>query len=515
MKANPAILNPCQQSIQDKHRMWVIITIMMLAILEVLDSTIVNVSLPSMMASLGANQNQITWVLTSYVVASAIVLPLTGFLTRRIGRKRFLFICASGFMLSSFFCGLSSSLSEIVIFRIIQGACGASLIPISQTIMRETFPLEQQGKAMAIWGIGILAAPVFGPTLGGFITQNLNWRWVFYINLPFCLIALFLIAAVIPKVKPVRIKIDMLSLILMVLGVGALQIFLDKGHENGWFNSIFILSLAVTAAFCILYFILRSAKIKNPIVKLSLFKDRNFTLCCILMMFFCGALFSFITLQPIMLENYFGYSAMTAGVTMGLTGILSAAGMMLSSFLMKKIKVKYIISLGLLIASIGLLHESQVNLLAAQEYFFISNALIGLGMGTAMVPLSTYVFATLDPKEIGEASGLFSYSRMLGTAIGISLIMTLVSQLTQTSWHQLVGFITPFNTNVTYWLQHQQLNSLTPIAVARLSSVVAKQSGIIGFIDAFRTLSLILLLLIPIALCLKSVKLTSDTPQGH
>lgn len=498
------------------HHRWIIIaTIMMLSILEVLDSTIVNVALPSMMASLGADQNQVTWVLTSYVVASAIVLPLTGFLTNRVGRKQFLLLCAAGFMLSSFLCGISTSLSEIVLFRIMQGACGASLIPISQTILRETFPPDQQGKAMAIWGLGIMCAPVLGPTLGGFITEHASWRWVFYINLPFCLLGIFLIMSVIPKAAKIKQHIDILSLILMIVGVGCLQIFLDKGNENGWFSSDYILGLATVSGFCILYFILRSLLIKNPLIKLNLFKDRNFALCSLVMLLFCGCVFSFITIQPMMLENYFNYSTITAGVTMGATGVASAFGMILSSQLMTKVKVKYLVSIGLFITSMGLWHESLVNLHASQSFFLMSNATIGFGMGLIMVPLSTYVLATLDQSDIAEASGLFSYARMLGTSIGISIVSTLVSQLTQISWHTLSGHIASASQNVTYWLQAQQLHALTPLAIARLGHVISTQSGIIGFIDAFHAIAIVLLCTIPIALSFKSVKMGATNPGAH
>jgi len=492
------------------NRWMIIVTVMMLAILEVLDSTIVNVALPAMMSSLGASQGEITWVLTSYVVASAIVLPLTGFLSNVIGRKNFLFICAAGFMLSSLFCGISNSLVEMVIFRIIQGACGSSLIPISQTLLRETFPIEEQGKAMAIWGLGILAAPVFGPTLGGFITEHTTWRWVFYINLPFCALSLFMIGWVIPKVQAIKQKIDVLGLILMIIGIASLQIMLDKGNDEGWFQSNYILTLAATATFCLTYLIVRCLKSTSPIIQLKLYTNRNFMLCSLMMLLFCGTIFSFITLQPIMLENYFGYSAIAAGMAMAPLGIASATGMLIASRLMYKVKVKYILMTALMIASIGMWHQCHASLNASTSYFIVSNCLIGLGMGFFFVPLSTYVFATLNNKDIGEASGLFSYARMLGTSIGVSLITTLASQVTQISWHDLTAHITSFNPNVTAWLNAQNLTSMNATAVMRLSNAVATQSGILGFLAAFKTLAIILLLQIPIALSLKSVKLSSE-----
>lgn len=488
----------------EDYRGWIVFTVMMLAILEVLDSTIINVALPSMMASLGANQNEITWVLTSYIVASAIILPITGFLTNVIGRQRFLWLCASGFMISSLLCGISTSLTEMVIFRVIQGMCGSSLIPISQTLLREVFPPHEHGKAMAIWGLGILAAPVFGPTLGGVITEHSTWRWVFFINLPFCLLGLLLITQVIKTVKPIRQSIDGIGLILMIIGVGALQIFLDKGNENGWFEARSIQSLALIAIFCLSFLMWRCKNRSNPLIRLQLYKDRNFWVCSVLMLIFCGTIFSFVTLQPILLENYFGYSAIQAGYTMGSLGLASAIGMALVSPLMKRFPIKYLLALALILASFGLWRQSHLNLQAENHYFVLSNIFIGFGMGLFMIPLSTQVFSSLKPQEIGAASGLFSYARMLGTSIGVSLITTLVSRITAISWHDLVAHINLFNPNLTYWLQNQNLTSVNPTAVLRLTHSVSQQSGLLGFMGAFKLLWVLLLLQIPLTLLLRN-----------
>ncbi|MCB1827473.1 MAG: DHA2 family efflux MFS transporter permease subunit, partial [Coxiellaceae bacterium] len=242
-----------------QKRWLVIVTIMLVAILEVLDSTIVNVALPNMMPALGANQEEITWVLTAYVVASAMMIPLTGFLNRRIGHRQLLMVNIIGFMVSSFLCGTAQSLTMMVMFRLFQGGFGAALIPLSQAILRETFPLEEQGKAMAIWGIGIMAAPVLGPTLGGFITQHASWRWVFYINAPICLFSLILTALVIKPTKPGNEKMDWFSVALMFTGIGAMQVVLDQGNTKGWFSSNFILALSIISVLTIVSFIWRNA----------------------------------------------------------------------------------------------------------------------------------------------------------------------------------------------------------------------------------------------------------------
>lgn len=489
--------------------MWIVATIMLLAILEVLDSTIVNVALPSMMTSLGATQNQITWVLTSYVVASAVVLPITGFLMHTIGRRRFLLLCAGGFMVFSFFCGAASSLAEIVFFRILQGAFGASLIPVSQTILRESFPPSEQGKAMAIWGLGILVAPVLGPTLGGYITEYSTWRWVFYINLPFCILGILMVLAVIPAIAPKRMHFDFLGLFLMVVGVACLQVFLDKAGENGWFDSSAMLLLFVIAMYSLVFLVWRCLRVKHPIIQLSLYRDRNFLISSGLMMLFAGTVFSYITVFPLMLENFFGYSTIQTGLLMSPLGLSSALGMGLASQLMQRYPVKYFLVAALCFIAVGFYQEMHLSLQAGSQYFITANAAIGLGMGLVMVPLSTYVFSTLPVDRIADASGLFSYARMLGTSIGTALVSTFLSHMSQVNWHAMAGAIHLMNPALPYWLSHQHMSTLNGLAVARLSVSLAHQSGFIAFIDTYRLFLGAILLQIPLALGLKTVKFDS------
>ena len=489
------------------HRWWIVVTIMMVAILEILDSTIVNVALPSMMSSLGADQNQITWVLTSYVVASAIILPLTGFIANRIGQKHLLMMNITGFMVSSFLCGLAQSLPEMVLFRIFQGMCGASLIPLSQAILRKTFPLEQQGKAMAIWGMGIMVAPICGPTLGGLITEHTSWRWIFYINIPFCIIGLFLTLWVIPQSQKIVQKIDWLGLAAMVLGITTLQLFLDKGNENGWFDSNFILTLLLISALSLSYFVFRSLTQDRPAVKLKLYKDRNFALSCAILMLYCGITFGTITLQPLMLETLFHYPAITAGLTMAPLGIASACSMSIVSQLMTRINVKLILATCVLISAYGAFRLSSITLNNTMGNFLWDNAILGLGMGGFMVPLATYSLASIPKLDITEASGLFSYSRMLGTSLGISLLSTLVTRVAQVNWHNLGSHITTFSAPLHSWLASQQLDLHNPIAIGRLDYLLQQQANFIGFLDGYKTIAIGFLILIPLICTLKTIPL--------
>lgn len=495
---------------------WLIIcTIMMVAILEVLDSTIVNVALPNMMPSLGADQSEITWVLTSYVVAAAMMLPLTGFLSDRLGTKKLLLIDIIGFMISSFACGAANSLTMMVIVRLLQGGFGAALIPLSQAILRASFPLSEQPKAMAIWGLGIMAAPVFGPTLGGFIVAHFSWRWIFYLNAPICFVGLLMTLAFIPDFPAKKRKIDFWGVFFMFLAIGCLQIFLDQGNEKGWFHSNTILLLCVTSLFSLIVFLTRSFKNPRAVITLAIFNNRNFSLCTLLLAAYCGCLFSFITLEPIMLEHLFGYTPMIAGETMISLGLASALGMGIGPPLMQKINVKYILIVSCIASAIGAYYFSTFSLLASQVNFFIGNAFFGFGLGCFMVPLTTYSLATLPPKYITEGAGLFTYGRMLGTSIGISLISTFVSREAQINWQALSISINKENPNLTAWLAQQHLNLQNANALIKLQTTLATQSSLLSFIDAFRLIAIILVLITPVILWMKNVKLTKAIETAH
>lgn len=493
----------------------IVCTIMMVAILEVLDSTIVNVALPNMMPSLSADQSEITWVLTSYVVAAAMMLPLTGFLSDYFGTKKLLLIDVIGFMISSFACGTASNLTLMVIFRLFQGGFGAALIPLSQAILRDSFPLEEQPKAMAIWGLGVMAAPVFGPTLGGFIVAHFSWRWIFYLNAPICCLGILMTILFIPEFQKKERKIDYIGVILMFLGIGCLQIFLDQGNEKGWLHSNEIVLLGIISLLSTVLFFMRSYNNTASIITLSIFKNRNFSLCTLLLAIFSGSLFSFLTLEPIMLENLYGYTPMLAGETMITLGAASALAMSLTSVLMKTIKVKYILIAGLLASAGGAFYFSHLSLNATQNNFRIGNGLFGLGLGLFMVPLTTYSLATLAPKNITEGAGLFTYGRMLGTSIGVSLLSTLISRETQINWQNIGAHISIFNHNLYTWLQAQQLTLQNHLALIKLQSNLSSQASMLAFIDGYQLIGMILLTLIPLTLCLKDVKLQSMEIVAH
>ncbi|PIQ43547.1 MAG: MFS transporter [Gammaproteobacteria bacterium CG11_big_fil_rev_8_21_14_0_20_46_22] len=490
------------------NKTLITISVMLVAVIEVLDMTIVNVALPQMMGQLGANSDQITWVLTSYVVSSAILMPMTGFLAARVGQKKLLMINVIGFMITSGLCGMSTSLGEIVLFRTLQGVFGASLVPMSQTILRNTFPIEKQAKAMAIWGIGIMVAPVLGPTVGGYITDAASWRWVFYINVPFCIMAAIMIIFCIQETPREHSKIDWLGIMLLVIGVGSLQIFLDRGNTSNWFDSKMITLLAVMAFAGLGMFISRGRRLKEKnIINFSLFRDRNFCLCTIMLAIYCMGALGILTLRPLMMEHLIGYTAKTAGLAMAPSGIASAFGMIIASMLMKHISPKIILIAGVLLSMAASYTMATQSLLTMSfEVLQIQSLFLGLGMGFVFLIISSVSLSTLRGREMADGAGLFSFGRNLGVSIGISLLSTLVTRATQTNWNQLSEHVYSGNSALNVWLQAHNATLQNPQTIARLGELVANQANLIAFSDAYWITAIGFTALIPLAFFLKPPK---------
>lgn len=497
------------------ERWMITFTIMLVAILEVLDMTIVNVALPPMMGALGTTSDKITWVLTSYIVTSAIVMLLTGFLDGRFGRRRLLLISILGFIISSALCGASNNLTEIVFFRALQGIFGASLVPLSQTILRSIFPLEEQGKAMAIWGIGIMVAPILGPTLGGYITDFASWRWVFYINVPICAISFFMTLRYITNTEKRLIKIDWIGALLMAVGVGALQFFLDDGNTDSWFQSNYIILLALISVITLGIFIVRGLKKPDNILNLRLFKDRNFAFSTFFMAVFSIGVFGIVSIQPILLENYFGYPAEFAGLVMAPRGIAAAIGMVIAGGLMNKIDPRKFMFAALIAAITGNFMMSSYNLDTSPMYWIISGAVQGLGMGMFMVPLATISLSTIKQKDTAEASGLFSFSRNLGSSIGISILSTIITRQTQINWNRLGANINPYNQNLQLWLNQQGLQLHNPATLNQLQQTIAMQAGMIAYINTFWAIGISMFFLLPFVFFIKRPKFVSTESILH
>ena len=477
------------KSITNLERWMITFTVMLVAVIEVLDMTVVNVSLDQMSGSFGATTEQITWVLTAYIVSSAIMMPLSGRLVQLFGRRTLLLITITGFLAASIMCGVSTSLGEIVLFRTLQGLFGASLVPISQYVLRDIFPPQEQGKAMAIWGLGIMVAPVMGPTLGGYITQHFDWRWIFYINVPVCVVGLILTLSFIPETKREKIKIDWVGLILMAIGIGCLQVFLDRGNQDDWLQSNFILTLAITSFVALTFFIIRGIYKPDNIVKLQLFKERNFTASTM-------GLFGIIALQPMMLERLLNYPTEVAGLAMGPRGIASACAMMVIGPLARKVSARKLVTIGILASLYGT--WGMMHYTIDMSFWDVVKPTLwqGVGLGFVMIPLSTVAFDYLDKRDTAEASGLFSFGRSLGMSIGISILGTIATNLTQINWNRLGGFLNPFNPQFVAWAQQQHMNIHDPMAIQLAARTLGQQANMVAYLDAFKAVFVLLVIML-------------------
>ena len=478
---------------------WLVsIAVMITTVMVILDMTIVNVTLPHMMGALGATANQITWVLTSYIVASAITIPLTGFLSGRFGRRQVMLVSVAGFVAASALCGQAHSLLEMILFRIAQGVFGAPLIPLSQSVMVDIFPKHERGKAMALWGVGLMLAPVLGPTLGGYITQHLSWRWVFYINVPVGLLNLVLISRLVAPTTRRKIPMDWIGATVMALGVGSLQLVLDRGNQEGWFGSGLIILLTAISAIGLILFVYHGLRIQTPIVNLRLFHDRNLTAASIMIVVFGLGMFGTIAMQPLLLERLLGYPAETTGLVMAPRAVGSAVSMLIVSRLITRFDPRWLVSIGLVFSAAGTYLMTWYNLYISPGWVIWPGVIQGIGMGMIFVPLSTIAYETLPKSAVDEASGLFNLIRTLGSSIGISIASTVLTRSEQSSWNYLSGHINVFNPALHNWLNSRGLELGDPTTPLLLGQMLLRQSSMVAFVDVFWVISISFLILAPL-----------------
>jgi DHA2 family multidrug resistance protein len=434
-----------------KFNPWLIAVVVALAaFMEVLDTSIANVALPYMAGSLGASNDQSTWVLTSYLVSNAIVLPISGWFSSVLGRKRFFMICLAIFTVSSLLCGIAPSLAAIIVFRVVQGAGGGGLQPLAQAILADTFPPEKRGLAFALYGVTAVVAPTIGPTLGGWITDNYTWRWIFFINLPVGIVTLFLVYRLIedpPWVTRVRgagIKIDYIGVALLALGVGALQVMLDKGQEDDWFGSHFILSLAIIAVVCLVSLVIWEWFYKTPIIEVQLFRNLNF-LGANAMMFVLGlVLFATLVMMPLFLQTLLGYTSESAGLVLSGGGLLLLFLMPVVGTLVGKIQARYLIAFGWLSVSIAMLYSTlrldlQISFWSAS--FLRVTQVFGLAFLFVPINLASYVGMPLEKSN--SIAGIVNFMRNIGSSVGTSMVTTLIARRSQVHQNYLVAHAGP------------------------------------------------------------------------
>jgi DHA2 family multidrug resistance protein len=504
---NPPIVNP-----------WLIAAAVMLAtFMEVLDTSIAAVSLPYIAGSLSATTDEATWVLTSYLVANAIVLPASGWFSQRFGRKRFLISCIIIFTVSSFLCGAATNLGMILIARALQGAGGGALQPLSQAILLESFPAAKRGQAMAAFGFGVVVAPVLGPTLGGWITETYTWRWSFYINIPIGIFAVMMISRLVtdpPYIRDAKPgKFDGIGLGLLALWLGALQIMLDKGQEDDWFASGLIRWMAVLFVLGLLGFLWRELRISKPLVDLRVMKYRNFAVGCLQIAMFGGVVYGMVTLLPLFFQTLMGYTALASGLAVAPRGIGAIFAMPLVGILMTKIDPRRLISIGFLGVGICNLWLGHVTLDIAPTSLFWAITTSGFFLGFVFVPLATVAMGTLPDQLINSASGIYNLFRNLGGSIGISIVNTLIARHSQVHREELVHSVTmqnPLMRGTANALERLMATRVDPVdalhrAMKLVELTVDQQAALWSYVDDFRYLAVAAFCTVPIGFLLKKV----------
>jgi DHA2 family multidrug resistance protein len=497
---------------------WLIAAAVMLAtFMEVLDTSIAAVAIPHIGGSLSATNEQATWVLTSYLVANAVILPASGWFSLRFGRKRFLITCIIIFTISSFLVGAATSLGMILIARALQGAGGGALQPVSQAILLESFPPERRGMAMAAFGFGVVVAPVLGPTLGGWITENYTWRWAFFINIPIGIIAVLLISRLVtdpPYIRNARPgRLDGIGLGLLAVWIGTLQVVLDKGQEDDWFGATWIRWATLLMVIALIAFLWRELRHEKPLVNLKTLTDRNFAIGCLQIFLFGGVVYGMVTILPLFFQTLLGYTALTAGMAVAPRGLGSIVAMPLVGLLMTKFDSRYMIMLGFSGVALCNLWLAHIDLGIGQWTLFWPIIMSGFFLGFVFVPLATVAMGTLPDEQIGNASGLYNLFRNLGGSVGISLVETIIARNVQVHRTYLTHSITERNpvfrdaASALHGLL--ELHSSPVGAVRRTLDIVElnlnRQATLLSYIDDFRYLAIACFLTVPIAFALKRI----------
>jgi MFS transporter, DHA2 family, multidrug resistance protein len=497
---------------------WLIAAAVVLpTFMEVLDTTIVSVALPYIAGNLSASSSEATWVQTSYLVSNAVVLPASAWFSSYFGRKRFFMACIGIFSAASFLCGIAPTLGVLILARVLQGAGGGALQPLSQSILMEAFPPAKRGQAMAVWGFGVIVAPVIGPLLGGWVTDHYSWRWLFYINIPVSLIALWMIRqfiadpAYLRNAKPGRI--DAIGFGLLTLWLATMQTVLDKGQEDDWLSATWIRWFSCISVLSLIALVIWELRVQSPIVNLRVLKNRNFALGTVLVTVFGVMIYSPLALLPLFLQNLLGYNALQSGLAQYPRGAGSLMVLPLVGFLSSRVDNRKLIFAGLVLCGVSVLMLGDINLQVAKSNFALANLIQGAGMAMTFVPLATTAMGLLRNTEMGSAAGLFNLMRNLGGSIGTSMVTTMVARDAQAHQVMLVAHVTPFDPNYQAGLQSVQA-ALAPGVGPTQASVMApgaiynsllQQSNLLAYVDNFRWLALLAFAAILAALCMKRV----------
>jgi MFS transporter, DHA2 family, multidrug resistance protein len=519
-----------------KFNPWVIaLTVTLATFMEVLDTSIANVALPHIAGSLGATQEEATWVLTSYLVSSAIVLPISGWLSNRFGRKRFYMTCVAMFTVCSFLCGIAPTLGTLIIARILQGAGGGGLAPSEQAILADTFSIEKRGQAFAVYGMAVVVAPAIGPTLGGWITDNFNWHWIFFINIPIGLFSLWLSNRVVEdppiqkqrRIEAARSKVDFTGLALVAGGVGCLEFFLDKGQEKDWFGSPMITTFACLAAVLLFVFVFWEWNHPDPIVDLKLLKNRNFGTAVFLQLVLGMVLFGSTVLIPQYLQVLLGYTAERAGMVLSPGGFVLMAMMMVAGRMVSKFDPRWLVCIGYAAVAAGLYNLTRLSLDSAFGTITLWRALQVVGLPLVFIPISTLNYVGVPPSKSNQISSLSNFARNLGGSAGTALLTTFLTQTAQTHQTQLAANTGSFSFGYRNYISSfsaaarahgMNAAAANQLAVGEAYQQMVRQSSMLAYKNAFALLAMVIACLMPLPFIMrlptKRVKVDPEA-MGH
>ncbi|MDX8534526.1 DHA2 family efflux MFS transporter permease subunit [Mesorhizobium sp. VK25A] len=478
--------------------------VILAVIMQALDTTIANVALPYIQGSVSASADQINWVLTSYIVAAAVMTPPSGYLANRFGRKRILLVAITGFVVASVLCGFAQSLPQIVGFRLLQGLFGAALVPLSQSILLDIYSVEERGSAMALFGVSVMVGPVLGPVIGGWLTENVSWRWVFYINVPIGALAFMGVSMFVQETKlDLKARLDWLGFGMLSIAIASLQMFLDRGEQLNWFSSAEIIVEALVCASAFYIFIVHTFTARDTFVNPRLFLDRNFSVGMIFIFIIGITYLASLALMTPYLQTLMGYPVVTAGIVMGPRGLGTMACMFIVGRLVGKVDTRWLLFIGLAITAWAMYDMTGWTPDVSQWTIISTGFIQGAGLGFLFVPLTTITFATLAPERRSEGTGLYNLSRNIGSSVGISVVTALLTQNQQINHANIATYVTPYNPAFSDPAISQAMSPYTAAGRAALDGLVTLQATIISYVDDFKLMMILSLAAIPLVLLLR------------
>jgi DHA2 family multidrug resistance protein len=498
---------PSSSAVPGFRRNMVTICAMTATIMQALDTTIANVALPYMQGTLSASQDQVNWVLTSYIVAAAIMTAPVGFVANRFGRKKVFIVCSAGFTVASVLCGLAQDINQMVGFRLLQGVFGAALVPLSQTVMLDMYALHERAKAMSIWGMGVMLGPIMGPSLGAWLTESYSWHWVFFVNLPFGIVTVLGLMTFMEETElNLNMKFDWFGFLALAVGIGSMQLALDRGEQLGWLESNEIVIEAIVAVVGFYYFFAHSFTTSKPFIQFAIFKDKNFVGGCIFMCVMGLVLYSTMSLSSPYLQNVIGYPILTAGLLLATRGSGTFVAMMLVGRVMKFIEARTLIMTGMVLLTVSMYFTSKWTDQTGVPEFIIVSVAQGFGLGLVFVPLSTVAFLTLPNNLRTDGTAMLTLLRNVASSVGISIVIAQLTSGTRMAHAVLVEHITPFNNALQMPNVTSMVNMATDSGRAMMDAIVTMQATIIAFGLDYQLIMMVTLCAIPMALIIGSSK---------